>query len=1088
MKHARSVTCAAIFISAILSLLAPIKLMAYEDLSSFASSRATNINSDLQANYLMSSLNDIEDWFVDQQAFWMTIAPPGTEAWTQSSAPTHVPIDWSSLGSGFTSQLVPDTQFGINVYPLVIKENASTHQVEFWVNDSLIHTMSFRSGYDWTMYTPSGGDTNMYNPSRSIIAATMVKDNELYTYLYNESFQVGAMLATASQENEDMEDTDGDGYSNRDEIRYGTDPYDPGDMPSITSIKENGSSIDVEWAAPTNRWYQVQSIAGPDDLLTAAFVNEGSLRMGNGTLLTHTDSPSEVTKYWRYIIEEADVNSNGLPDWWEYKYWGALTTNTVTGDEVDQDGLDNSEELYFGYSPLVSERDIIHSIYHTVVVATNTPNPDSGDERFDFHGGGRLLGLAAGGSDGFGIIQGVSHSGGIFFNNDEDNLYIGISGLNRDGSNAFVMFIDATEGGISNLAYLSGQPDAFGLANNINFATNSFLPEVGIILGGNFADGKNYPSYSIGTESFGQGVYNLSDLSSFSGFSSSAGAISQWAQNSGGSEVTPSAGCEIQLSLLALGVQPGDIIRVAACFVGGTDTTNRWVSGEAYGKTFSGGGYGATTLVGTEVQLADAGQTLPNVAYGGFDENDVMLQAFFWNAGSPGEDPTREGDGDWYFNLSTQVVDISTSGFTRVYLPPPQKCESGRYSMGYDPYDHYDIGSYLQKGTTPTRYGDLSELTNLVKSMMANDLLPVVDIVINHMRQETGGKSFNYTNHVDSPQFSKSATDFHASTEGHNDELLPYHKTTEFGSDYYDIDQLAPHMRLGLKQWGDWLTEKVGYGAYRFDLTQRIEPWYIWEWMHYGAMRGSFGVAEYWALADGRELQEWVDLTGHSVAVFDWNLQKMIKDMCESSGSFDMKRLDHPSLLGLDPNYTVTFADSHDTYAPMKTLDERGILQDKELAYAFILFQLGLPMVYFHDYYLAPYHDGTADDPPNEYRGKPSGYFGAPLKPEIDKGIWIRQSFLSGEPVYLVTNATVQSDLYIAVRSGNGTKVGGMLAMNDATSSKTTTVITPWLNTTLRDAYTNDSGTEVTTGSDGSVSVTIPARSYRLFVPASALP
>lgn len=1052
--------------------------LGYENLDEFASARATNINDELQANYKMSSLGDIEDWYVDQQATWMQLPVPGTNRWTQPSTPTHVPMDWDSLGSSFTSQLVPDPQYGVNVYPLTIKENFATHQVEYWVETSCIHTMAFRSGYDWTMYTPTGGDTNEYNPARVVIAATLVKDNEMYTYLYNEGFEIGAALAAAEEKNEYLEDTDGDGYSNRDELRFGTDPYDPGDMPKITDISRNGSSMEIEWPAPTNRWFQIQAST---NLITDSFTDEGTQLMGNGTILTNSDSSTEILKFYRYLAEEADVNSNDLPDWWEYKYWSQLTTNTPTGDN-DGDGLDNSEELYFGYSPIVSERDLIHSIYHTVVVATDSPGPDSGDERFDFHGGGRPMGLASGASDGFGVIQGDSHSGGIFFNNDEDNFYIGVSGLDRSGDNAFVMFIDAKDGGVTNLAHLSGQPYAFGKANNFTFDDDDFLPEVGIILGGNYADGKNYLSYSMGSEDFGQGVYNLMDLSHFSGFSATEGAISQWAKNAAGAETSPKAGCEIELSLSALGAEPGDTIKVAACFIGRPDGGNAWVSTEAYGKSFSGGETNPTTLIGAEVQLSSANQSLPNVSYTGFDEDDVMLQAFFWNAGSPGEYPNQEGDDEWYNNLSTQVVDIATSGFTRIYLPPPQKCEGGTWSMGYDPFDHYDLGAYYQKGKTPTRFGEFLELTDLVDDLETNGLMPIVDIVLNHMRQETGGKTFNYVHNT----FEKTSTDFHASTEGHNDELLPYHKTTEFGSDYYDVDQLAPHMRLGLKQWGDWLTDTVGYQAYRFDLTQRIEPWTIWEWLHYGRMRNSFAVMEYWKYADGRELQEWLDLTGHAAAVFDWNLQVMLKDMCESNGSFNMKCLDHPSLLGLEPNYTVTFVESHDTYAPMKTLDEQGILQDKNLAYAYILFQLGLPMVYYHDYYLEPYHDGT-QSPYDSEKGWPTGYFGTPLKPQIDKGIWIRQSFLSGEPEYLVTNSVVQGDLFVAVRDGNGTKAGGMLVLNDATSTKNTTVTTPWISTTLRDAYTQDSSFDVITSTNGTVSLTATGRCYRVYVPLSAL-
>ena len=136
---------------------------------------------------------------------------------------------------------------------------------------------------------------------------------------------------------------------------------------------------------------------------------------------------------------------------------------------------------------------------------------------------------------------------------------------------------------------------------------------------------------------------------------------------------------------------------------------------------------------------------------------------------------------------------------------------------------------------------------------------------------------------------------------------------------------------------------------------------------------------------------------------------------------------------------------------------------------------------------MQPYHNGTPD-PNDSSRGWPTGYYGAPLKPQIDKGIWIRQQFLSGQPVYAVTNSAVQGDLYVAIRDGSGAKSGGMLVLNDATTSRSTTVATPWLSTTLRDAYTQDSAFDVITTADGIASLSATGKCYRVYVPLSALP
>jgi hypothetical protein len=359
----------------------------------------------------------------------------------------------------------------------------------------------------------------------------------------------------------------------------------------------------------------------------------------------------------------------------------------------------------------------------------------------------------------------------------------------------------------------------------------------------------------------------------------------------------------------------------------------------------------------------------------------------------------------------------------------------------------------------------------------------VVDIVMNHMRQDTGSKIFNYPHDT----FEKGTNDFHPSPEGNADELKPYHKTDEFGSTYYDVDQLVPYMRAGLKEWGDWLTTNVNYGGYRFDLTQRMEPWWVYEWMNYPAMRGKFAAFEYWRLARPNEMQEWLELTGHRGAVWDWYGRNLLYTMCYTNTfNFDISGLTN-SLAWLYPSHAIAYCENHDTYAPAKTsepeITRRGIIRNKDMAYSVVLFLEALPSVYWHDYYDKPYHDGVTGGT-NLYQG----YSGEPLKPEIDRLIWIRKNLLAGSQSYLVTNASTKADLFVALREGDSSRSGAILAVNDHHSSFISNwVQTPWISTELRDWVATSSYVTVSTDTNGFAWVGATSMSYRVYAPTNAL-
>src|SRR6266700_2648408 len=77
----------------------------------------------------------------------------------------------------------------------------------------------------------------------------------------------------------------------------------------------------------------------------------------------------------------------------------------------------------------------------------------------------------------------------------------------------------------------------------------------------------------------------------------------------------------------------------------------------------------------------------------------VMLQAFYWDC------PKAENcEHRWWVFIKSKLPAIAQAGFTALWLPPANKAASWK-SMGYDPYDYYDLGEFDQKGGVPTWFG-----------------------------------------------------------------------------------------------------------------------------------------------------------------------------------------------------------------------------------------------------------------------------------------------------------------------------------------------------------------------------------------------
>jgi len=105
----------------------------------------------------------------------------------------------------------------------------------------------------------------------------------------------------------------------------------------------------------------------------------------------------------------------------------------------------------------------------------------------------------------------------------------------------------------------------------------------------------------------------------------------------------------------------------------------------------------------------------------------VLLQAFYWDC--PREAGVEFG---WWRHVSARLDGLRSVGFTALWLPPCSKAMNAR-SMGYDPFDFFDLGEFDQRGAVATWFGTKAELVGLIGAAHARGMQVYADAVYNHM-------------------------------------------------------------------------------------------------------------------------------------------------------------------------------------------------------------------------------------------------------------------------------------------------------------------------------------------------------------------
>ncbi len=439
----------------------------------------------------------------------------------------------------------------------------------------------------------------------------------------------------------------------------------------------------------------------------------------------------------------------------------------------------------------------------------------------------------------------------------------------------------------------------------------------------------------------------------------------------------------------------------------------------------------------------------------------VLMQAFYWDC------PRLERkEYAWWNFVATKLDALRGAGFTALWLPPASKAANvGGMSMGYDVYDYYDLGKYAQKGSVPTWFGTEGELRGLLRAAHGKGLKVYADLILNH-NNGADAEEFNpITNRRWWTKFTPQSGVFTRDWTCFNPSPYQELDNVTFG-DMPDLCHINPRVSTGILNHAKWLIEEIGFDGFRYDFVKGFGAWIVRaihdrNYMRDGQPVEIFGVGECWAGDDF--IDSWLDAVNswaeHRVGAFDFPLRYRLKDLCDSFG-FSLRRLADGGVLVKDrPFEAVTFVDNHDFAG------NDCVVNDKMLAYAYILTHEGYPCVFWQDYF----NYGLAEP------GAQSG---------IERLVQLHESHAGGG-----TNILYVDDLlYVMERTGFGAQPGLVMVLNNGGSVLRQSVQTGFRNQLLQPRAWRGKDElltppPVTTDADGWCEVESPPRGYVVYGP-----
>lgn len=327
--------------------------------------------------------------------------------------------------------------------------------------------------------------------------------------------------------------------------------------------------------------------------------------------------------------------------------------------------------------------------------------------------------------------------------------------------------------------------------------------------------------------------------------------------------------------------------------------------------------------------------------YGG-----VMLQGFYWDS---------YNDTQWT-NLTSQADELSKY-FNLIWVPQSGWCKSTR-DMGYYPIYWFDQRS---------AFGTEEELRTMISTFKAKGTGIIADVVVNHkngvskwcdfanetVKGKNTGKTYSVT--WDNTGYMQICNNDEANTATKSEAKGKIKGAADTGlgdTGCRDLDHTNPTTQQNIKTYEDFLLNEMGYTGFRYDFVKGYDPKYIK--MYNEASKPKFSVGEYWqgsVTASKKDdhpfggVKDWVEATDKTSAAFDFPMKYLIKGAF-NDGNWKLLATNYTTstLVGIEPQYAVTFIDNHDTGEPHNNPDP--LRANVEAANAYILALPGTPCIW----------------------------------------------------------------------------------------------------------------------------------------------